>query len=135
MVNTEAEHYDWFTEQGNAPRGILVSKPFHRLFTDPDGDDLAYAISIPDDWLPLVNLLLIPPDGQSDSRAAQSHRPMHHVQRVWFRAEAESDWKAITPALADQLIITATLTATDPDDCRRRCKATFASAGRASPRW
>ena len=115
MVDTQSQHYTGFVGTGNAPRGILVSKPFHGVFTDPDGDDLTYAVSIPDDRLALADLILIPPDGQSDGHAAQSHRPVDHAQRVWFRAEAEADWKAITPPLADTLVITATLTATDPE--------------------
>ena len=115
VVSTQAANYADFTYQGNAPRGILVSKRFHGIFSDPDGDDLTYSVSIPENHLPLVDTLQIHPDGQSDSQAAQSDRPMDHVQRVFFTADAEGDWKAITPALADPLIITATLTATDPE--------------------
>ena len=34
---------------------------------------------------------------------------------LFFRAEDAADWKAISPALADPVVVTATLTATDPE--------------------
>ena len=114
-VDTHAGSYAYFTDTGLAPRGTLVSKPFHAIFSDPDGDDLAYSVSVPERLLPLVDTLRIPDDGQSDSLAAQSDRPAEAMQHVFFTADADDDWKAITPALADPLVITVTLTATDPD--------------------
>ena len=40
---------------------------------------------------------------------------MGTVQWVFFRPEAEADWKAITPPLPDRPVVTATVTATDPE--------------------
>ena len=45
-VNTQSENYDNFTGDNNAPSEVLVSKPFYQVFTDPDGDELTYSVSI-----------------------------------------------------------------------------------------
>ena len=37
------------------------------------------------------------------------------LTRVWFRAEAEADWKALDPPLMHCPVVAATLTATDPE--------------------
>ena len=37
------------------------------------------------------------------------------IQRVFIRMDADGDWGSVTPALADPLTTTVTLTATDPD--------------------
>ena len=115
VVDRHANNYDWFAGNNNAPRGTLVSKGFHGIFSDPDGDPLTYVVSVPADLAGLVELLHIPEDGSSDARAAESDQSLSVIHRVWFRAEAEADWKAITPALPNPVTITATLTATDPD--------------------
>ena len=116
VVDTGAESYDYFAvNKGPAPRGVLVSKPFHGIFSDPDGDDLTYSVSVPEDQLYMVDLLEIPEDGRSDAQAEQSGRPVETVQWVFFRPEAEADWKAITPPLPDRPVVTATVTATDPE--------------------
>ena len=94
---------------------MLVSKPFHGIFSDPDGDDLTYSVSVPEDQLYMVELLEIPEDGRSDAQAEQSGRPVGTVQWVFFRPEAEADWKAVTPPLPDRPVVTATVTATDPE--------------------
>ena len=111
VVNTQAEYYDWFTETGNAPRGILVSKPFHQVFSDPDGDELSYAVSIPEDHRHLVDELsiVLPDDVRIPGGTREGTYP-----RVFFRAEPDADWRAISPVLADPLTVTVTLTATDP---------------------
>ena len=113
VADTNAEYYSWFTGDNNAPRGVLVSKPFHGIFSDPDGDDLSYAVAITQGRTDLVELLLIPPDGQSDSRTAQSSYPIPNITRVWFRADAEG-WKSLTSSLPNPQVTTVTLTATDP---------------------
>ena len=110
VVNTQAEHYAGFIGRNNAPRGLLVSKPFHGIFSDPDGDKLTYSVSVPADQLRLVDEVLIPTEEQME----QSGHPIEVIQRVFFRGEAEADWKAITPPVPDRPVVTATLTATDP---------------------
>ena len=111
MINTQSGHYAGFVSISNAPRGILVSKPFHGVFTDPDGDELTYAVTVPDDLAQMVEEVVIPTKAQIE----RSSHPIETILRVFFRADADDDWKAITPALADPLVITATLTATDPE--------------------
>ena len=98
VVDTSAANHASFTAANNAPRGILVSKRFQGIFTDPDGDDLTYAVSLPGEQMHLVDTLQIH-DGH---------------QRVFFRADADDDWDALDPALPEQFTVTATLTATDP---------------------
>ena len=110
MVNTQAKHYADFIGRNNAPRGILVSKPFHGIFSDPDGDKLTYSVSVPADQLRLVDEVLIPTEEQME----QSGHPIEVIQRVFFRGEAEADWKALSPPVPDRPVVTATLTATDP---------------------
>ena len=117
VVDREAEYYSWFTEDNNAPRGTLVSKPFYGIFTDPDGDDLTYAVSITRGRPELVDLLRFHEDGGSDAAAAQraqSGYPIENVLRVFFEPDGEADWKSLTPSLPDRPVITVTLTATDP---------------------
>ena len=115
VVNRHARNYYQFTGTNNAPRGILVSKGFHGIFSDPDGDNLTYTMSVPADQARWVDIAQITADGQTDALVAQSSRPPDHIKRVWFRAEAEADWKALTPPLWDRPVVTVTVTATDPD--------------------
>ena len=110
VVNTQAKHYADFIGRNNAPRGLLVSKPFHGIFSDPDGDKLTYSVSVPADQLRLVDEVLIPTEEQME----QSGHPIEVIQRVFFRGEAEADWKALSPPVPDRPVVTATLTATDP---------------------
>ena len=132
MVNTQAKHYADFIGRNNAPRGLLVSKPFHGIFSDPDGDKLTYSVSVPADQLRLVDEVLIPTEEQME----QSGHPIEVIQRVFFRGEAEADWKAITPPVPDRPVVTATLTATDPGGLVGLGAAvTFWSGGRAIRRW
>ena len=113
-VNTDAENYDWFTGDNNAPRGVLVSKPFYQVFTDPDGDELTYSVAITAGDSSLVEELVVTldKDFQPDTRGWP---PIGTYDRVFFQAEGESDWKAITPPLPHRPVVTVTLTATDPD--------------------
>ena len=113
VVNTQAELYDRFTNRQNAPRGFIVSKGFHGIFTDPDGDALTYTVSVPEGQRRLVEELSITLEEDVAAEALRRMSP-GTLPRVFFVAEAEADWKAITPALADPLTITVTLTASDP---------------------
>ncbi len=115
VVNTQADYYSWFTGNNNAPRGTLVSKPFYGIFSDPDGDNLTYAVAITGGDSRLVDVLQFHNDGGSDAQAAQSGYPLENVLRVFFQADAEDDWDAIQPPLPNPLPITVTLTATDSD--------------------
>ena len=115
VINTETRNYDWFIGQNNASRGILVSKPFYQVFTDPDGDNLTYAVSVANGDSGLVDLLTIGGHGNSDEQAEQSGYSLEAVLRVFFRAEDETDWKGKSPALPDHPVVTVTLTATDPE--------------------
>ena len=114
VLNTQAANYALFTGDNNAPRGILVSKPFHGLFTDPDGDNLTYSVALASDNSPLVDELVIGAYGHSDEQAAQSGYSLDKVLRVFFLAEADADWKALDPIPPDRPVVTVTLTATDP---------------------
>ena len=112
VVDTEAGNYDFFTGQQNIPRGFLFSKPFYQVFTDPDGDELTYSASISDYHRQLLDDLSVGLDYRTPEN---SHRPLTVFHRVWFEVDAEDNWEAITPPLPDPVIVTATLTATDPE--------------------
>ena len=113
VVNTQSKYYASFVARDTAPRGTLVWKRFQGMFSDPDGDDLTYSAAITQGRTDLVELLLIHPDGQSDSKTAQSPYPIPNITRVWFRADADG-WKSLTSSLANPQVVTVTLTATDP---------------------
>ncbi|MYJ93268.1 MAG: leucine-rich repeat protein, partial [Chloroflexi bacterium] len=113
VVDSRSKHYDLFTGVNNAPRGVLVSKPFYGIFSDPDGDELTYAVSISGGDPQLVEELTLTLDAEV-RRPNQDWPPIGTYDRVWFTAEAESDWKTVSSALADPLTLTVTLTASDP---------------------
>ena len=116
VVNTEAKNHAVFTSIGNAPRGTLVHKPYYGIFSDPDGDDLTYSVSLRAEHRSLVDELTI-------SRHEERHAQLGHeswwrweegdLDLVFFEVEGDEDWKAISPSLADPLMLTFTLTATD----------------------
>ncbi len=110
VVNTDAETYDNFTASLNTPRGTLVSKSFHQVFTDPDGDDLTYTVSVAEERRELVEELELALTDPRPSSPLPEGFP-----RVFFRTESAGDWKSVSPALADPLAMTATVTATDPE--------------------
>ena len=112
VVDTEARNYEFFTGQQNIPRGFLFSKSFYQVFTDPDGDELTYSVSMSEHERQLLDDLSIGLDYRTPEN---SHRPLTVFHRVWFEVDADDDWEAITPALPDPVIVTATLTATDPE--------------------
>ena len=111
VVNTDAENYAQITGDINAPSEVLVSKPFYQVFTDPDGDELTYAVSVTSGNSHLVAELDI---GLDHRTPENSHRSPEIFHRVWFKAADDADWKAVTPALADPAPVTVRLTATDP---------------------
>ena len=92
---------------------MLVSKPFHGIFSDPDGDELTYSVAVASDNGHLVELLeaMRHQDVPEERRA---NREDGLFSRVWFTAEAESDWKAMNPQPPVRPVVTVTLTATDP---------------------
>ena len=112
VVNAGTWNYQRFIGNNNAPRGILVSKSFYQVFIDPDGDELTYSVSIPDHHRQLLDEFSIGLDYRTPEN---SHRSLEVFHRVWFRAEDDTDWKAVSPALADPVVVTATVTATDPE--------------------
>ena len=79
---------------------------FHDIFSDPDGDELTYTASVPPDQSQLVDDLQI--------RLARTLSNGEKADILFFIADAEDDWKAISPTLPDRPVITVTLTATDP---------------------
>ena len=113
-VNTQNRSYARFTDRGNAPRGIIVNKPFYGIFSDPDGDNLTYTVSLSQGREQLVDILQIRNMGNSDEQAAGSGYPIEQLLWLFFRAESESDWKSLSPPLEDRPVVKVTLTATDP---------------------
>ena len=115
VLNTEAEAYGVFTSpQPHAPRGILVSKSFYQLFSDPDGDELTYSVSVSDYHRQLLDELTITLDKEVRASGI-THDPVGTYDRVFFMADAEDDWEAIRPLLPeDSFPVEVTLTATDP---------------------
>ena len=113
-VNTAAAAYGQLTGVNNAPRGVLVSKPFYEVFSDPDGDELSYTAEITAGDAALVDELDITLDAVV-RWPGQKWPPVGAFDRVWFKAEADSDWKAKNPVPAHRPLVTVTLTATDPD--------------------
>ena len=116
VVDAEAANYAGFTGAGEAPRGLIVTKPFEGIFSDPDGDQLLYfisAIGVPDHRI--EHQIGIVKDGESDALVAESSRTPDEVMRVYFEADAEGDWDALDPPLAENPVITFELTALDPE--------------------
>ena len=114
LVNTGTRNYTRFVGEQNAPRGVLVSKSFAGLFTDPDGDQLTYAVSITGGRAQLAEDLVIGSWGRSDLLAAKSPGPRDAAQRVFLEVDDDDDWDALEPPLPARPVITVTLTATDP---------------------
>ena len=112
VVDTEARNYEFFTGQQNIPRGFLFSKSFYQVVTDPDGDELTYSVAMPAHHRQLLDDLSIGLDYRTPEN---SHRPLTVFHRVWFEVDGEDDWKGKSPALSDPVVVTATLTATDPE--------------------
>ena len=114
VVNSGTRNYEWFVNEQNAPRGLLVSKSFAGLFTDPDGDQLTYTAAVTGGRAELLDDLAIGSWGRSDVLAAQSPWPREATQRVFIEVDDEDDWDALEPPVAARPLITVTVTATDP---------------------
>ena len=112
VVNTQSANYKGFIGQNNAPRGVLVSKSFYEVFTDPDGDELTYTLAIKKGDSQLLDEFSI---GLEYRTPENSHRSLEVFHRVWFQTDTDDNWEALTPPLPDPLVVTATVTATDPD--------------------
>ncbi|MDE2752272.1 MAG: SwmB domain-containing protein [Gemmatimonadota bacterium] len=114
VLNTATRNHERFVAEQNAPRGFLVSKSFAGLFSDPDGDQLTYAVSITGGRAQLAEDVTIGSWGRSDVIAAKSPHPREATMRVFLEVDAEDDWDALEPPLPERPVITVTLTATDP---------------------
>ena len=99
VVDTQAGSYADFVKSHNAPRGIATYKSFDGIFSDPDGDDLTFTVSVQEDRADLV-----------ESVGIHESKPL-----VGLKYDADADWSAVTPALPNPLTTAVTLTATDPD--------------------
>ena len=117
VVDDQAERYQGFTGTDNAPRGTLVSKVYDGIFSDPNGDELTYTVSVPADRSGLVDTVYV----------------LEDIQRVFIRLDAEDDWGAVTPALPKPLVTTVTLTATDPGGLSASVTGEFRTNWEAAP--
>ena len=117
VVDDQAERYQGFTGTDNAPRGTLVSKVYDGIFSDPNGDELTYTVSVPADRSALVDTVYV----------------LEDIQRVFIRLDAEDDWGAVTPALPKPLVTTVTLTATDPGGLSASVTGEFQTNWEAAP--
>ena len=129
VVDTQSYNYSVFTSvaeshwdeerrigtNSDAPRGILRGQSFYGIFSDPDGDELSYTVSVREEQRELVEELRVTRDEAIRERQEWLRdEPVGKYDVVWLLMDAEDDWKAIEPALADPLIVRVTLTATDP---------------------
>lgn len=89
----------------------MVSKPFYGIFSDPEGGELTYSVSVPDELAAFVEYLEVP----TNADLAQNPNSAEVMTRVWFRARPQADWGDIGPTLPNPLRFTVTLTATDPE--------------------
>ena len=117
VVDNQAGNHDAFVGVSDAPPGQEASKPFGGIFSDPDGDTLTYSA--------LVSGNHDFPVGSAD--VAQS------AQRVSFRTSDDDSWHHFVPALADPLLHTVTLTATDPDGLSASVSGQFRTDWESQP--
>ena len=99
VVDTQTANYAEFTGNSNAPRGVWVWKRMEGIFSDPDGDQLTYAVSYTTERSGFVKWVEF----------------YEATWRVWIEMDGDTSWKSVTPALPNPLITTVTLTATDPE--------------------
>ncbi|MYI74847.1 MAG: hypothetical protein F4057_05870, partial [Acidobacteria bacterium] len=91
VVNTATQNYTRFVGEQNAPRGVLVSKSFADLFSDPDGDQLTYTVSITGGRAQLAEDVVIGSWGRSDLLAAKSPGSREATQRVFLEVDDDDD--------------------------------------------
>ncbi len=122
VIDEQARRYAGFTDSGNAPRGVLVTKDFEGIFSDPDGDELTYTVALSDPaQAALVELL----HGLTPEELAEREQPDVVKHLVWFRADTDIDWGALDPALPDQVEIAVTVTAADPQGLTATVQGVF----------
>ena len=125
VVEEQAGNFASFTSQGNAPRGVLVTKPFDGMFSDPDGDELTYTVALSD---PSQTALVDVAHVLTAEELALSPRPDVVAGLVWFRADAEADWYGLDPVPPDPVQIAVTLTATDPGGLSASVEGVFVTS-------
>ena len=133
VIDTQSRNYAKFTRPnettGNAPRGIIVSRPIYGIFHDPDGDKLTYTVSIPADRLELMDMVHV----TTEEQLAQHNRPIEIALRVWLDMDDEDDWSAVVPALPDPMITMVKLTATDPHGLSASVEGLFRTDWESQP--
>ncbi len=122
VIDEQSQNYAGFTASGNAPRGVLVTKDFDGIFSDPDGDELTFTVALSDPaQAALVELVHVLTAEELEQRA----RPEVVAHLVWFRADTEADWGAMDPAPPDPVAIAVTVTATDPEGLSASVEGVF----------
>ena len=86
VSDERADRYSSFVGTHHAPRGILVSKVFAGIFSDPDGDALTYSVSVSDDRSQLVDTIYV----------------HEELERVFIRMDADGNWGEVAPRLPDR---------------------------------
>ena len=104
-------NYAAFTGEHNAPRGTIVFKSFGGIFSDPDGDQLTYTAAVSTGRSELVRNLRVRTSG--------------HL--LFFEADPEGDWSALSPAVANPALFEVTLTAADPEGATASVTGTFST--------